>query len=537
MKQIAQRITAFLAAAVATGAVASIVQTQINLARIVELGAPVTASIRLTTTVEDVARFGPVVTGIAVAALLPALLVAHLLARRLRPAWRTAIFAVVTAAVLWGVFWLMREVIPMPAVAAARMPLGHALMALTGLVGGALYAALTSPARLSRQAADQAARRRSLATGAALALVPVVLFFVMAPGPGERPEPTDPASYRVETVATGLSRPWSVAFLPDGRLLVTEMAGRLLAIGADGTPSQIALDGLPPIFHPGIALGLLEVALDPQFEQNGWLYLTMGYGDAGASGTRLVRARLAGDRIEDVRVLFSSTPKPRAGNNGGRIAFLGDGTLVLSLGDGSAQREQAQNVVNHLGTLVRLDREGRPPVDNPFIGQPGAAPEVYSFGHRNAQGIAVDPSTGDLLVSEHGPRGGDEINRIVPGGNYGWPVVTGGIDYPFARVTPFRRLDGYQEAVLEWTPSIAPAGLAVYNGAMFPEWQGDLLVPALKERSVRRVMREEGRIVGQELLLADLDARMRDVKVAPDGSVYVLTDGFDARLLRLVPPS
>jgi aldose sugar dehydrogenase len=537
MKFMSRYIAAFLAAAVATGAIASIVQTQINLGQIIEFGAPVTASIRAWTTLEDLTRFGPVMIGIAVAALLPVVLVGHLVMRTVPPALRMAVFAAATVGGLWVAFWLMRSVIPMPSIPGTRGQVGHALMSLTGIVGGLLYATLTSPVSQSKQAAGRGQQWRHAMTAVALVIVPAVLFFVMAPGAGNKPDPVDPNSYRVQTVSTGLNRPWSVAFLPDGRTLVTEMGGRLLAIAADGSSSEIALEGLPPIYQQGGVIGLMEVALDPQFDQNGWLYLTMGYGEPGANGTRLVRARLAGDRIEDVRVLFSSTPKPRAGNNGGRIAFLGDGTLVLSLGDGSSRREEAQNLANHLGTVVRMDREGRPPADNPFVQQPGAAPEIYSLGHRNAQGIAVDPTTGDLLITEHGARGGDEINYIVPGGNYGWPVVTGGIDYPFARVTPFQRLDGYQDAILEWTPSIAPAGLAVYDGSLFPEWRGDLLVPALKERAVRRVLRDGRRIVGQQLLLADLNERMRDVKVAPDGLIYILTDGIDAKLLRLTPPS
>ncbi|MFT3760992.1 PQQ-dependent sugar dehydrogenase [Thauera sp.] len=532
-----QKIAAFLAAAVATGAVASIVQTQINLGQLVRIGAPVTASVRAWATLEDLARFGPVMAGIAIVALLLAVLAGHLVLRFTSPAWRKLVFVVAAVVGLWFVFWLMRSVIPMPALPGTRTALGHALMSLTGIVGGLLYAILTSPNRLTPGVGNRAARWRHAGAVLALLAVPAMLFFAMAPGAGTKPEAVDPASYEIQTVSTGLNRPWSAAFLPDGRVLVTEMGGRLLAIAADGSSSEIALDGLPPIFQQGGVIGLMEVALDPQFDQNGWLYLTMGYGEAGANGTRLVRARLAGSRIEDVRVLFSSTLKPRAGNNGGRIAFLGDGTLVLSLGDGSARREEAQNPANHLGTVVRLDREGRPPADNPFVQQPGVAPEIYSLGHRNAQGIAVDPTTGDLLLTEHGARGGDEVNRIVSGGNYGWPIVTAGIDYPFARVTPFQRLEGYREAELEWTPSIAPAGLAVYDGPLFPEWRGDLLVPALKERAVRRVLRDGRKIVGQQLLLADLNERMRDVKVAPDGSIYVLTDGVDAKLLRLAPPA
>ncbi|MND54854.1 Soluble aldose sugar dehydrogenase YliI precursor [compost metagenome] len=408
-------------------------------------------------------------------------------------------------------------------------------MSLTAIIAGLLYARVTSPAQPLLQAETRLPWRYAVVV-AVLVIVPAVSFFAMVPGAGDRPAAANPASYTVQTVFTGLNRPWSVAFLPDGRALVTEIGGRLLTIAADGASSEIVLDGLPPIFRQGGVIGLMEVALDPQFEQNGWLYLTMGYGEAGGNGTRLVRASLVGDRIEDVRVLFNSTLKPRVGNNGGRIAFLGDGTLLLSLGDGSARREEAQNPANHLGTVVRLDREGRVPADNPFVHQHGAAPEIYSLGHRNVQGIAVDPTTGDVLVTEHGARGGDEINHILPGGNYGWPIVTGGIDYPFARVTPFRRLRGYQDPILEWTPSIAPAGLAIYDGPMFPEWRGDLLVPALKERAVRRVLRDGRRVVGQQLLLADLNERMRDVKVAPDGSIHVLTDGPDAKLLRISGP-
>ncbi|MGE7992506.1 PQQ-dependent sugar dehydrogenase [Pseudomonas sp. NPDC089554] len=533
MKPLNRYIAALLVAALATGALASITQTQLVLGKLIELDAPVTASIRLWMTLEDLARFGPVMMGIAIAALLPAFVLTHLIIRHAPPTsrWRTALFPVASIVALWVLFWLMRSVIPMPAMPGTREQFGHVLMSATGVVGGLLYAAMTPPKRQ----ADGTAGRRYAAISGALIVVPIALFLWMVPPAGDKPAPVDPASYEVQTVLSGLNRPWSVAFLPDGRALVTEMAGRLLAIAPDGSTSQIALDGLPPIFRLRAIAGLMEVALDPQFESNSLLYLTMAYGEPGANGTRLVRARLVNDRLEDVRVLFSSTLKPSAGNNGGRIAFLRDGTLVLSLGDGSARREEAQNLANHLGTVVRLDREGRAPADNPFLQHPGAAPEIYSLGHRNPQGIAVDPATGELLLSEHGARGGDEINRIEPGGNYGWPVVTDGIDYPFARVTPFRRLEGYRDAILEWTPSIAPAGLAVYDGALFPDWRGDLLVPALKERAVRRVLRDGRQVVGEQLLLAELEERMRDVKVAPDGAIYVVTDGTDAKLLRLVP--
>ena len=530
MKEFTRRLADWLAAAVATAAVASVVQTQINLGELSALGASIGLADRLQVTLGDLAGFGAVMTGIALVALLPAFGAGHLLARRAPSPWRAAIFALAAVVALWVAFWLMLHVIPMPAIAATRGGADHALMAATGIVGGLLYARMSAPAR------GPGDPRRHAALAAMLALVPALLFLATSPGAAGRLDAVDPASYRVETVARGLERPWSLAFLPDGRMLVTEMGGRLLAIGADGASAPIATDGLPPVFQRGGTIGLMDVAPDPAFARNGLLYLTMGHGEEGANGTRLVRARLQNDRLEDVRILFSSTPKPRAGNNGGRIAFLPDGTLALTVGDGNWRREEAQNPANHLGTVVRLDRDGRAPADNPFVNRPGAAPEVYSLGHRNPQGIAVDPGTGELLLTEHGARGGDEINRIVAGKNYGWPLVTAGIDYPFGRVTPFSRLAGFEAPLLEWTPSIAPAGLAVYDGALFPEWRGDLLVPALRGRALHRVVRDGGRIVGQQTLLAELNQRLRDVKVGRDGAIYVLTDGLDARLLRLRPP-
>lgn len=538
MKSIITNIAALLAAAVTVGIVNSILQTQLNLGELSALGAPLTTLLRAWTTLEDLARSGPVMIGIALAALLPATLVGHL-ARRMAPGVSPrqshAVFATAAVGLSWLVFWLMRSVVPMPAIPGTREQAGHLLLSLTGMIGGVLYSFLMLRPDPTTDADRRAARRRHALAATALVLVPVALFFAMAPVADSKPESVTPASYRLHTVLSGLNRPWSIAFLPDGRMFVTEMGGRLLAVTGDGASSQIALDGLPAIFHKGASAGLMDVALDPQFGANGWLYLTMGYGEIGANGTRLVRARLAQDKIEDVRVLFSSTPKPGAGNNGGRLAFLRDATLVLTIGDGNTRREEAQNRANHLGTVVRLTRDGRAPADNPFVGQAGAAPELYSLGHRNPQGIAIDPATGELLLSEHGPRGGDEINRIVAGANYGWPLVSGGIDYPFARVTPFRQLARFHDPLLTWTPSIAPAGLAVYDGALFAGWRGDLLVPALRERAVRRVLRDGRRIVGQQLLLAELNERIRDVKVGPDGAIYVLTDGENARLLRLTP--
>ena len=366
-----------------------------------------------------------------------------------------------------------------------------------------------------------------------LLAVSIMIAAAFSPARAEPAPRVDPATYRVETVADGLVSPWSVASLPDGRRLVTELGGRLFALQTDGTRTPIRTGDLPDVYLTK-KVGLMDVAADPEFASNGLIYLTFAYGTHEANNTRLVRARLEGNALHDMRVLFSATPKAGDSHYGGRIAFLADGTLFLTLGDGFDRREDAQDLSNHLGKLVRLDREGRAPPDNPFVSHAGAAPEIYSLGHRNVQGAVVD-ADGSILISEHGPRGGDEINRVSPDRNYGWPIVTGGLDYTFARVSPFRDLPGYERPILEWTPSIAPAGLALYDKDLFTGWRGDLLVPALKEKAVRRVKREGGRIVGQELLLAELGERIRDVKVAPDGAILVLTDGSRASLLRLTP--
>lgn len=541
MKPVLRYLPALAAAILATAALASIAQTQVNLAALAALGAPVSAATRLLVTLQDLAGFGPVMTGIVAAAFMCAMPAGHVIGRRRTRAVRLAVQALAGAAGLWAGFALLALVTPMPALVDATGTAGGlAAVSLTGVVGGLLFAWL-APAAAAAGAMGTGARDRLRAALAlaALTIVPGMLFLASAPRPGPAVRHADPAGYVVQVVATGLDRPWSLAFLPDGRTLVTERAGRLLALGRDGARTAIALAGMPPVLREGGA-PLMTVAIDPQFAANRLLYLTLGYATSGApgtpgmNGTRLVRARLDGDRLADVRILFDSTPKASASNNGGALAFLADGTLVMSVGDGQ-ERERAQLPGSHQGKLVRLDREGRAPADNPFAGRPGVAPALYSLGHRNPQGLAFDAVNGILLASDHGPRGGDELGAIGAGGNHGWPVTTGGIDYSFARVTPYRALEGVTAPLLEWTPSIAPGGLAVYDADLFAGWRGDLLVPALKERALRRVRRDGARIVGQELLLAELDERLRDVRVAPDGAIHVLTDGQGARLLRIVP--
>ena len=341
--------------------------------------------------------------------------------------------------------------------------------------------------------------------------------------------------YRIETFSEGLENPWALAFLPDGRLLVTERVGRLRIIEADGSVDPEPVAGLPEAFIAAQA-GLMEVALDPDYGENRWLYLTYAYGSPEANNTRLARARLVDGELHDFEVLFTAQPlKAGAAHYGGRIAFLADKTLVLTLGDGFDWREEAQNPASHLGKIVRLNRDGSVPQDNPLVGQEGAAPEIYSLGHRNVQGIFFDAEHDRLYSHEHGPRGGDELNLIEAGNNYGWPLATFGVDYTGARISPYSSLPGLSDPLLHWTPSVAPAGLTLYRGELFPQWQGDLFVATLAEGSVRRIRIHGDRLAGEDILFEELGERIRDVRSGPDGALYLLTDSREGRLLRVLP--
>jgi glucose/arabinose dehydrogenase len=342
---------------------------------------------------------------------------------------------------------------------------------------------------------------------------------------------------RVETFARGLVHPWGMAFLPDGRLLVTERPGRVRIVGKDGKPSA-PLSGVPRVYAAGQG-GLLDVQLGPDFASSAAVYLSFSDPhDAGRNGTSLARGKLVADgdggRLEDVRIIFRQEPSYASSSHfGSRIVFVRDGSLFLTLGDRYSGRVEAQNPANHIGKLVRINADGSPYPGNPR--KPGWRPEVWSIGHRNVQGAAPHPVTGKLWTVEHGARGGDEINVPEAGKNYGWPVITYGRDYSGARIGEGTEKAGLEQPVYYWDPSIAPSGAAFYTGSLFPEWQGNLLVGALAGQALHRLVLDGERVVGEEKLLGNLGERIRDVRSGADGAIWLLTDHPEGRVLRLVP--
>ena len=347
---------------------------------------------------------------------------------------------------------------------------------------------------------------------------------------------TEAGSVKLTEVASGLQNPWSLAFLPDGRMLVTERAGRLRIVGRDGSVSA-PIAGVPEVHARGQG-GLLDVALSPNFADDKLIVFSYAEPTAGGARTAVARARLdaEGLRLEEVRRIFAQNEDPSGNHHwGSRLVFARDGTLFITLGDRFHSRERAQALDSHLGKVVRIAIDGSVPADNPLIGRSDARPEIWSWGHRNVQGAALHPQTGELWTHEHGPQGGDEINRTRAGLNYGWPEVTYGREYVTGRkIGAGEAREGVEPPVLQFTPSIAPSGMAFYTGDVFPQWKGNLFVGALKFQLVARVVLEGDRVVHEERLFAELGRRIRDVRQGPDGHLW-LVDETEGRILRLDP--
>jgi glucose/arabinose dehydrogenase len=353
--------------------------------------------------------------------------------------------------------------------------------------------------------------------------------------PAARSFDTDFYRVEAETLADGLEHPWAVAFLPDGGYLVTERPGRLRMLTAQAELLPQAIGGLPPIAASGQG-GLLDVALHPDFADNRWVYFSYAEAGTGGVATAVARGRLNGMQLDDTEVLFRMSNKTSNGRHfGSRLVFDGAGYLYITLGD-RGDRPRAQALDDHAGSVIRLHDDGRVPADNPFVGQAGVLPEIYSYGHRNMQGATLHPETGRLWTHEHGPQGGDEINVSRPGLNYGWPVITYGVNYGIGTaIGEGTAKPGMEQPLYYWVPSIAPSGMAFYDGDPFPAWRGNLFIGGLKFRQLVRLELNGEQVTAEERMLSGELGRIRDVRQGPDGLLYLLTDADSGQLIRLRP--
>jgi glucose/arabinose dehydrogenase len=379
-------------------------------------------------------------------------------------------------------------------------------------------------------------RRRSTRRSLTLLLLPVAVA-CKAQGPAmASPQPGSiDGAVRVETVAEGLVNPWGIAILPDGRMLVTERPGRLRMIETNGKMSE-PLTGVPEVAAQGQG-GLLDVALDPNFATNRMVYVSYAEpGEGGTAGTSVAKGRLGATGLEGTKVIYQQYPKMIGGGHfGSRIVFARDGMMFITQGERQQYRDSAQSLSADLGKVVRINTDGTIPKDNPFVGRAGARPEIWSYGHRNMQGAALDPETGKLWTVEHGAAGGDELNHPEPGKNYGWPVITYGKDYNGSRIGVGTEKAGMEQPVYYWDPVIAPSGMLFYTGDKFPEWKNNIFIGGLASNALVRLEMRNGLVVKEARYLHELKERIRDVQQGPDGYIYIVTDNSQGRVLRVLP--
>lgn len=338
----------------------------------------------------------------------------------------------------------------------------------------------------------------------------------------------------VQTIAKGLEHPWGLAFLPDKRMLVTERPGRLRLVSSDGRVSE-PLASVPRVYASGQG-GLLDVALSPTFDKDQLVYLSFAEPGEGGAGTAVARARLGERSLENLQVIWRQQPKVSGSNHwGSRIVFRPDGTLFVTLGDRFNHADSAQDLSTTIGKIVRINPDGSAPPDNPFVKRAGARPEIWSYGHRNVQAAALDPNTGQLWTAEHGARGGDELNHPEAGKNYGWPVISYGVHYTFRKIGEGTAKPGMEQPVYYWDPVIAPSGMTFYTGDLFAGWKNNILIGSLTPGLLVRLVMKNGKVAQEERYLDELDERIRDVRQAADGSLYLLTDSRNGRILRATP--
>jgi len=365
----------------------------------------------------------------------------------------------------------------------------------------------------------------------------LALITVAGPAQAQQVLKTEDGNVKVETVVSGLTSPWALAFLPDGRMLITEKPGRLRIAARDGTLSQ-PVAGVPKVAAQNQG-GLLDVITDRDFAKNNTIYFCYSDPVSGGSQTALARATLdagAEPKLTDVKRIFQQQGPPSNGLHFGcRIVQANDGNLFLTTGDHYSHRDSAQTLDNHLGKVIRIAPDGSVPKDNPFVGRKGALPEIWSYGHRNSQGAVLHPQTGKLWMHEHGPRGGDEINIPEAGKNYGWPVIGYGIDYSGAKIHKGTHQDGMEQPIRQWTPVIAPSGFTIYTGDLFPKWKGNAFIGGLRTSILVRLELDGEKVVKEERLLGEMRERIRDVRQGPDGALYLVTDNSAGRVLRVTP--
>ena len=370
----------------------------------------------------------------------------------------------------------------------------------------------------------------------------MLIAFVLAGAPSlvqaQAPRSPTPASVKgvvdVQTIAKGLEHPWSLAFLPDKRMLVTERPGRLRVVEPDGRVSE-PLTGVPQVYASGQG-GLLDVALSPAFDKDRLVYLSFAESGEGGAGTAVAHGRLGERGLENTQVIWRQQPKVSGSNHwGSRIVFRPDGTLFVTLGERFYHSERAQDLSATIGKVVRINPDGSAPPDNPFVNRAGARPEIWSYGHRNVQAAALHPETGQLWTVEHGARGGDELNHPEAGKNYGWPVISYGTHYSFLKIGEGTAKPGMEQPVYYWDPVIAPSGMVIYTGDLFAGWKNNFLVGSLTPGGLVRLVMKDGKVAQEERYLGDLRERIRDVRQASDGSLYLLTDARNGQILRIIP--